>query len=171
MDIRAQLLKEHSRRNAEVIAQYVGDDPERFAQLMDCMLGDGGRVAQRAAYSLGIVIDAYPHLAGPYVKRLLDALDAPVHEAVQRCSIRTLQTCELPVRLHGRITTTMFAIIPDPRRSIAQRAFAITVAERMVRRYPELSGEFRSLLEGLATQRPSPAIRSRASKVLRSLDR
>lgn len=169
MDIRAQLLKEHGRRNAETIAAYVGDDPERFATLMHCLLDDMYRVGQRAAYSVGLVCEAHPHLAAPYLKRMLATLDAPVHEAVQRNSIRTMQFCELPEELHGRITEVMFARIADPQRSIAQRAFAITVAGRMVKLYPELMGEFRSLLEQASIQNPSPGIRSRVAKALRLL--
>lgn len=171
MDIRAQLLKAHGRVNAEAIADFVGDDKERFAVLMRCMLDDPYRVAQRAAHSVNLVCEGHPHLIKPYMKRLLDVLDTPVHEAVQRNSIRMMQFCELPKPLHGRITEAMFARIADPRRSIAQRAFAITVAMRMVKVYPELSDELRLLLEDALRVDPGPAIRSRATKaqkVLRS---
>lgn len=171
MDIRAQLLKEHGRRNAEAIADFVGDDPERFATLMRCMLDDVYRVGQRAAYSVSLACEAHPQLIRPYVKRLLDVLDAPVHEAVQRNSIRIMQFCELPKKLHGRITEAMFARIADPQRSIAQRAFAITVAERMARVYPELKDEFRLLLEDALRGDPGPAVRSRATKALRAMAR
>lgn len=169
MDIRAQLLKERGRRNAEAVADHVGRDPQRFAQLMQCVLDDTRLVGQRAAYSAGIVCDAYPHLADPYVERLLDTLDAPVHEAVQRNSIRTLQTCGLPKALHGRITGTMFAVLADPARSIAQRACAITVAARLVERYPALANEFGLLLEEVLLTDPGPGVRSRAVQTLRKL--
>jgi hypothetical protein len=171
MDIRAQLLQEHSRRNAEAIATHVGDDPERFAVLMRCMLEDDPRVGQRAAQSVGMVCARYPQLATPYVERLLDALDAPVREAVQRNSVRTLQYSALPARLHGRITNRMFDLIADPSRAIAQRAFAITVAGRMVERYPELTDEFRVLLERVSLEGASAGIRSRVAKALRTLGR
>lgn len=169
MDIRAQILKEHGRANAEAVADFVGDDAKRFAELMGYMLDDEYRVAQRAAYSVNLVCEAHPHLIKPYVKRLLDVLDQPVHEAVQRNSIRIMQHCELPKALHGRITEAMFARIADPKQSIAQRAFAITVAERMVQLYPELKDEFRLLLEDALRVDPGPAIRSRASKALKAM--
>lgn len=169
MDIRARILKEHSRANAEAIADFVGDDAQRFAELMGHMLDDEHRVAQRAAYSATIVCGRHPVLAKPYVKRLLDVLDRSVHEAVQRSAIWMMQECELPKALHGRITDAMFRRIADPQYAIAQRAYAITVALRMVRHYPELADEFRLLLEGALRVDPGPAIRSRATKALRAL--
>lgn len=171
MDIRAQLLKGNSRANAEAVAAHVGTDPERFRELMRCMLDDDSRTGQLASHSVSIVCDAHPDLAKPFLKRLLDTLDEPVHEAVQRNSVRIMQTCTLPKALHGRITGTMFSLVADPRRSIAQRAFAITVAGRMVKTYPELRDEFRLLLENALRVDPGPAIRSRANKALKALGR
>jgi hypothetical protein len=168
MDIRAQLLKEHSRANAEAIADVVGDDAQRFAELMRYMLDDEYRVAQRAAYSVNLVCEKHPLLIKPYLKRLLDVLDRPVHEAVQRNSIRIMQHYDLPKALHGRITQAMFGRIADPQFSIAQRAFAITVAQRMVNAYPELRDEFHFLLEDALRVDPGPAIRSRAHKAIRT---
>lgn len=171
MDIRAQLLKEHSRQNAETIAAYVGGDADRFAVLMRLVLHDDWLVGQRAAYSMALVCERQPHLATPYVERLLHTLDAPVHQAVQRNSIRTLQFCELPEPLHGRITEAMFARVGNPKAPLAQRAFAITVALRMAAAYPELQPELRLLLENALHNDPGPAVRSRATKALARLQR
>ncbi len=170
MDIRAQLEKAHSRANAQAIADHVGDDKARFAVLMDCMLEGTFQVAQRAAFSVGIACERHPHLAAPYVGRLLDMLEAPVHEAVKRNSLRIMQFCELPETLHGRIADLLFALVADPMRSIAQRAFAITVAMRMVQLYPELAGEFRTILEVVMRSGPSPAIRVRCRYAAEKLD-
>lgn len=169
MDIRTQLLKGNSRANAENVATYVGSNPGRFRILMQCMLDVDRRTGQLASHSVAIVCDTHPDLAVPYVGRLLGTLDAPVHEAVQRNSIRIMQTCTLPKGLHGRITSVMFALIADPQRSIAQRAFAITVAMRMVQLYPELNQEMVLLLEDTLRVDPGPAIRSRAGKALKVL--
>lgn len=169
MDIRAQLLKGNSRTNAEAVALHVGTDPERFRELMRYMLDDDIRTGQLASQSVAIVCDNHPDLAKPFLKRLLNTLSEPVHEAVQRNSIRVMQTCTLPKALHGRITDTMFTVVANPERSIAQRAFAITVAGRMVKNYPELRGEFRLLLENVLRVDPGPAIRSRATKALKAI--
>ena len=48
MNLREALLKEHSKVQTMRIVEYVGDDKERFAQLMDLFLNDVYRVSQRA---------------------------------------------------------------------------------------------------------------------------
>ncbi len=171
MDIRTQLLKEHSRRNTEAIAHFVGHDAQRFAELMKLVLANEPRVAQRAAYAMSVACEENPHLTTPYLKQLIDVLDQDVHDGIHRNSIRIMQFCALPKRLHGRITETMFLRIAEPRHSIAVRAFAITVAERMVKLYPELRDEFKLLLEAALRVDPGPAIRSRATKALKALER
>ena len=107
MDIRTQLLKGNSRANAESVATYVGSDQGRFRILMQCMLDDDRRTGQLASHSVAIVCDTHPDLAVPYLGRLLGTLDAPVHEAVQRNSIRIMQRLQGHKRLiqgnHDRV--------------------------------------------------------------------
>jgi len=169
MDIRAHLHQGTSRNTADAIADHVGSDPRRFKELMRCMLDDDRRTGQLASHAATIVCDRHPELVAPYVARLLGTLGSPVHEAVQRNSIRMMQTCPLPKNLHGRITEAMFERIADPGASIAQRAFAITVAMRMVQLYPELKQEMTLLLEDALRVDPGPAVRSRAGKALKVL--
>jgi hypothetical protein len=39
MNIREALLEVHSKAQSTKIADFVGDDPKRFAELMKCLLG------------------------------------------------------------------------------------------------------------------------------------
>jgi hypothetical protein len=117
------------------------------------------------------VCEAHPSIGEPWAAKMLDRMERPGHEGVHRNIIRSLQFAVLPKKLHGRIFSKMSAIIPDPQHTIAQRAFAITVAMRMVETYPELSGEMHIILEAILHPDPGPAIRSRASKSLKKLQK
>ncbi|HEY0976303.1 MAG TPA: hypothetical protein VGE21_02440 [Flavobacteriales bacterium] len=169
MDIRAALANGHSKELSERIARYVGDDPERFGVLMEVLRNGTPELVQRAAWCVGMVCVEHPELATPWVGSMLDLLDRPMHAAVHRNIIRTFQFCELPEVLHGRLTDVMFAWINDATRAIACRAFAITVALRLAKLYPDLGRELRSILELVLRDDPGPAIRSRGGKALRSL--
>jgi len=169
MDIRASLEREHTKLLSQRIADYIGNDPKRFNVLMEVMLHGTPRLVQRAAWPMGMACDAHPELALPWLPKMLDLLAKPVHEAVHRNIVRTLQCCALPKRLHGRITGTMFAWIADPTKAIAPRASAITVALRLVDVYPELADELRLLLDDALRVDPGPAVRSRATKALKAL--
>jgi hypothetical protein len=139
--------------------------------LMDCLLHGTPCIVQRAAWPMSLACEAHPGLATPWLPRMLDQLDKPVHEAVHRNVVRTLQFCALPEKLRGRITEVMFTWIADPSRPIAARASAITVGTRLVALHPELADEFRLLLEDALRVDPGPAIRSRAGKALQWMQR
>jgi hypothetical protein len=171
MDIHAALEREHSKALSLRIARHIGTDPGRFSVLMGLMMHGTPRIIQRAAWPMGMACEAHPALATPWLPQMLDALDTPVHEAVHRNIVRTLQFCALPETLHGRLTDVMFTWIASPERPIAPRASAITVAMRLVGLYPELAGELRSLLEDLLRKRPPPALRSRGTHALGRLER
>ena len=58
MDIRAALAKEHSKKQSQLIAHYIGGDQERFDELMDLFLHDEEwRITQRAAWVLSHCAD------------------------------------------------------------------------------------------------------------------
>ena len=171
MDIRAELDRGHSKAISLRIAEHIGADPDRFAMLMHCLLRETPRIVQRAAWPMGMVCEAHPELAAPWITTMLDLLDEPVHEAVHRNIVRTFQFCALPKKHHGRLTEVVFAWIADARKPIAPRASAITVALRLVNIYSELADELRLLLEDALRVDPGPAIRSRATKVLKELSR
>lgn len=171
MDYRSALLHDRSKANIQRIADHIGDHPKRFAILMDLVLHGTDREAQLAAWPMSIACEAYPELGTPWMKKMLDLLDRTVHPGVHRNIIRAMQFCILPVALHGTITDRMFTLLQDPSKAIAVRAFSMTVALRMVIQYPELTDEYKLLLEDVLRTSPGPAVRSRAKKALRVLDR
>ena len=170
MDLRAELERGHSKPISLRIAEHIGADPDRFAVLMRCLLRETPRIVQRAAWPMGMVCEAHPELAVPWIATMLDLLDEPVHEAVHRNIVRTFQFCALPKKHHGRLTEAMFAWIADARKPIAPRASAISVALRLVKLYPELADELHLLVEEALRHDPGPAIRSRAIKAMRVLE-
>ncbi len=171
MDIAATLARGQSKARAMRVARYIGRDPDLFGELMQLLLHGDERTAQRAAWPFGILCQRRPAMAAPWLPDLLDLLERPAHEAVYRNVMRSLQFLEWPEELHGRITDLSFRWIGDVERSIAPRAFAITVALRMVVRYPDLGSEYVAILQQVMRQNPAPALRSRGRKALTVLER
>ena len=60
MNIRDALLEVHSKAQAAKIADYVGDNSERFAELMKHLLGPVYRLSQRAAWPVSYCIERHP---------------------------------------------------------------------------------------------------------------
>ena len=166
MDYGAALLTDRGKANIQCIADHVGSDRVRFAMLMELVVHGYPRQAQLASWPMSIACERHPRMVGPWVEKMLPLLERPVHQSVHRNLIRSMQFCGLPTKLHGRITSLMFAIVQDPSLSIASRAFSITVAMRMVRHYPDLAPEFSLILQHVLRTHPGPAVASRARKAL-----
>jgi hypothetical protein len=166
MDIRQALLAEHSKRQTTKIVDWVGDDPERFEELMRLFLGDVYRITQRSGWPLSNCVRKYPKLIRPYFAKLLKQLDRDdVHVAVRRNVVRLLQFVEIPKRYQGRIFDACYELLADPAQPVAVRCFSMSVAANIAKGQPELMDELRLV----ATEHPQVAtagIRARMRRVL-----
>jgi hypothetical protein len=166
MDIREALLEVHSKAQATKIADHIGDDPERFAELMKCMLGPVYRVSQRAAWPVSLCIERHPELIKPYWGKLAQQLEREdAHVAVRRNVARLLQFVDIPKRYQGRIFDACYNLLADPNETVAVRVFSMTVAAKIAKNEPELMEELRMI----ATKYPQAAtagFRVRARRAL-----
>lgn len=170
MDLRAQILLEHSKANALTVAGWIGQDAGRFKMLIDLFLKDDYRVVQRAAHIISMVAGKYPGMPLPYLSVLIEKMQEsgqPV--AVKRNVVRILQYLEIPEDLHGPVMNTCFDFLRDVKEAVAVRAFSMTVLARLAKHYPEIKQELRTVIEEGLEQHPTPGFRSRGLKVLAAL--
>jgi len=166
MNICEALLEVHSKDQAIKITDYVGDDPDRFADLMKLFLGPVYRISQRAAWPVSCCIESHPELVKPYFNVLIKQLERKeAHVAVRRNVARLLQFVEIPKRYEGRVFEACYELLSNPSEPVAVRVFSMTVAAKIAKGRPELMDELRLA----ATQHPEAAtagFRSRAHLVL-----
>jgi hypothetical protein len=170
MDLLKLLQKEHSKKQTDRIVDYIGDDKQRFAILMELFFKGEYRITQRAAWPLSYCVRYHPELITPWFKPLLDNLarkDIPV--AVIRNTVRLLQDTSIPKKFHGRVMSTCFDFIQSPDTPIAVKAFSLTILSNLSATYPEIRGELQLIIEEQWEQ-ATPAFRSRAKKILRQID-
>lgn len=168
MDIRAEILKEHSKENAEAIAAYVRASPERVAQLIELFLHDEYRVVQRLAQVVGKLADTHPQLIAPHLPQLVRRMNEHgVHVAVKRNVVRTLQYVDIPEALHGDVMNTCFDLLADPNEAVAVRVFSMTVLDKLSTQYPEIRQELKVIIEDVLEQGCTSGFRARAKKVLK----
>lgn len=148
MNIRDALLEVHSKARAEKIVDYVGHDPEKFAELMKLFLGPVYRVTQRAAWPVSYCIERHPELAKPYFGRLIEQLERDdAHVAVRRNVLRLLQFVEIPKRYRGRVFDASYDLFADVSQPVAVRCFAMTVAANLAKNNEDLMNELRLIAE------------------------
>jgi len=166
MDLQSALLKEHSKAQCDKIVRYIGNDKDRFAELMKLFFKGEYRVTQRAAWPMSYCVQQYPELIKPYFGQLAKKLETPgLHDSIPRNILRLLQYIDIPQKHQGRVMTACFDFIQSNDAAIAIKAFALTVLQNLSKKYPEILPELKTIIEERWEQETA-AFRSRAKKLI-----
>jgi hypothetical protein len=171
MDLKKEILKEHSKVQAHKLVDYVGSNASRFKDLVETYLAGPYRVTQRASWPLSIIAEHHPELFAPHLKKLLDFLTKPgIHDSVKRNTMRLLQFIDIPKRNYGQVAELGFEYLQSKKEPVAVKVFAMTVLSRIVKDEPDLRIELKMIIED---QLPysSAAFISRSKKVLKEIDK
>jgi hypothetical protein len=169
MNIQEALQAEHSKAQSDRIADYVGDDPVRFAELMESFLSEDKELSRRAGWALSHCADRRPALIEPHLEAMIRNLRKEVHVAVKRNTVRVLQYVEIPDELLGEAADICFGYLADHHETAAVKVFSMTVLANICRREPDLGNELRLLIE---EQMPyaSAGFRNRGRRILAGLN-
>jgi len=171
MDLREEVLKEHSKKQVLKIAAWIGNNEDRFRQFLHIFLNDEYRVVQRISWVLSVVAETHPGLVEKNIGRIVKELDAPdIHVAVKRNVIRVMQFLNIPVKHRARVFDHCISYIADPNETIAVRCFAMTVAAKIANYYPELFIELEQTIN-LLIKDSTPGLRARAKMVLKEIQK
>jgi hypothetical protein len=169
MNLELEILKEHSKRNTEKIARWIGDHPQRFEQLLLLFLNGEHLITQRSAWILGICVEKNPLLIKPWLTKVIKKMQEPgVHNAVKRNVVRILQFIPIPRSQQGVVANLCFDFLKSLDAPIAVKAFSMTVLANIARCEPDLKNELFPVIDQLV-QFGGPGIQSRGKKVLQQL--
>ncbi len=174
MNIFQQLEITHSKENSLKVIDYIGEDQQKFGELMDCffMQTKDYRVPQRAAHVVSLTFDKRPELLIPYIPKLIQELTRKtLRNSLKRNILRILQFCEIDEKDRGIVYDRTFELMSNPQEEIAVRAFSMTVLYKISQFYPELKPELKSaILYVLEEPCSSPGVRSRGNNLLKKLN-
>lgn len=166
MDLRNQILKEHTKENCKKIVDWVGNDLRRFNELFHLFLEDENRVTQRAAWPMSYCVIAHPHLMRNNFEKLIGNLNKPnLHNAIKRNTVRLLQSIEIPKKYEGAVMDICFSYVASPTETVAVKAFALTILGNLSRKYSEIIPEIKMLIEDQLPHQTA-AFKARAKKLL-----
>ena len=169
MNLRETILAEHSKANCTRIVKWVGNNQQRFDELLNLFLNDEYRVVQRAGWPISNLVIAYPQLIQKHFTKLLQNVKKPgIHDAVKRNTVRLLQDITIPERFHGKVMNLCFDYIISPSEKVAVKAFSLTILEKLAMRYPEIKPELKTIIED-RWDFETAAFKSRAKKILKKL--
>lgn len=169
MNLEYEILREHSQRQSEKIATWIGRNPKRFALLMELFLHGEYRVVQRASWVVSRCGESHPELIEPWLSPMINrARDHEVHNAVKRNVVRVLQFVDIPRRHQGSAAALCFDFLSSRDAPVAVKVFSMTVLASIAVKEPDLKNEVRLIIEQMMPF-GSAGIQSRGKKILRRL--
>ena len=168
MNIKAELLKEHSKPQTIKIVRYIGSHQSRFDELLDLVLNADRKIAQRASWVMTHCVEANPQLIIPHLTTLLKNLQNPVHDAIKRNTLRSLEFVDIPENVMGLAAEICFDFLDSTKEAVATRVFSMSALYKICQSEPELSDELKLVIEDHYPH-GSAGFKSRAKKVLEGL--
>jgi len=170
MQIKAQLLTEHSKKNTDRIRKYIGTNERKLAQLMNCFFANEYQVSQRAAMVVSAVFDNSPELIVPFTHQLIDhLLTETFHIAIKRNIIRILQFVEIPEEKVSVVFDHCLQNIVSKNEPIAVKGFSMKVLNNICDHFPELKHEVIPVIQLELERNESAGVLNRGKKVLEAL--
>jgi hypothetical protein len=172
MNLREEILFEHSKAQCSKIVAWVGDSQQRFNELFKLFVSDAEyRVVQRAAWPVSYCVEAHPGLIKSNFSKLIKKLHQPnLHDAVKRNSMRLLQHIDIPEKYQGDVMNICFTYVESQTEAIATKAFAMTVLGNLSNLYPEIIPEIKLLINDQLPH-ATPGFKSRARALLKQFEK
>lgn len=171
MDLRKEILKEHTRAQRDRIVEWVGDSQLRFDHLFELFLNDEYRVVQRASWPVSICVENHPAFINNKFSRLIKKLKQPeLHDAVKRNTMRLLQFVTIPKKYQGAIMNQCFAYLSSASEAVAIKVFSMGVLGNLSKLYPEIIPEIKLLIEE-QMPRQTAGFKSRAKHLLQEFEK
>lgn len=166
MDLRTEILREHSKRQCLLIINHVSNSQTEFDKLFGLFIKDATTVMQRAGWPAAYLVRSYPFLIEKHLVKLIDYLKQDrLHQGCRRNGFAMLDAITIPEQFHGEVMDLCFKCFESPEESIAAKANILSILTKLAKVYPEIIPEIGLLIQFQSQPLPA-AIRSRAKVFL-----
>jgi len=162
------LMVETSRRNTDLVADLVYQDPSIFNELISVYLRAEEPVSRRAAWIVDTVSEKLPELLKPFIPDIIAQLPGFSHDGLKRHSLRMLTRYNIGENESGHLISYCFDILSKPLESIAVKVHAMEILYRMSCQEPDLKNELAETIEW-RMEEESAGFRNRGMKILKHL--
>ncbi|MBK8848189.1 MAG: hypothetical protein IPO27_17295 [Bacteroidetes bacterium] len=169
MELRKSFNTKFSKETLKQVIHWIGNDKEKFDQLMQCFFDSNVNIAFRAGWTASDIMLKNPDMAKPYLVKLINALKRPLPDSVRRNILRTLQKVKTPENRMSLVYHHAMCSITNPKDAIAIRCYALTTAAQICKKFPELIPELQQAITLYMLPNATPAIKSRIKSILKEL--
>ncbi|MFT4661018.1 MAG: hypothetical protein ACI8XB_001289 [Patiriisocius sp.] len=171
MNLKNEILYEHSKRNMLRSGKLIGSDKSKFKILIKMMLGNVIREQQLAAAVFFHCIEANPSWLAKHIPSLVKKIQMDeTHNALRRNFFRVLQYRSISQKHQGIIYNLGMDRMLDIKETVAVKAFAMTALFNICKEEPELKNELALVIKDVM-RCGKVAVTGRGSKILRVMDK
>jgi hypothetical protein len=164
-------MGEQSRRNVDLITQWIDTDEDRFNALVAIILLNEEPVSRRAAWVFSHLVEKYPYLVNNHVVDLISSLRSFSHTGLIRCVLRVfaLNNPTLPEELQGELVDVCFQWGSDLKIPVGVRVHCFDIIFNMSKIYSELKPELLEMVRHELRNSESAGMISRCKKLEKTL--
>ncbi len=142
-----QLNAEMSRRNIDVVTDFILKNPEHIPFLIDIAFSDDKNLSLRAAWTLDKVSEKNINLLNNYLSSIIKKLPEIKRTGTLREITKVLILQNIPQKYESLILDFCISVIESVKQPVAVKANCMTLIFKLLPKYPELKNEITEIIE------------------------
>ncbi len=163
-------LYDSGRKTADMAVEAVGNDPGRFAHLLNLSFTTSYPLCMRSARVIQLSCEKNQTLILPYLDEVIMKICSTKEQGVKRSYLKVIaDVIDFSlIKDNSGLLQACFDWLISPKEAISVRYYCIAIIEKFCMYEPELKPEFRSSLE-FCLDEASSGFRNRALKAMKRL--
>ena len=151
------------------IIKYIGNNPDRFAALIEVVLENDDTSSKYASWMISHCMKGQPSIILPHVADLIQNLGKPGrNDSVLRSTVKALSIIEIPEPLQGHALQHCFDLLLNPKIIVSIQVHAMQTAFNISQNEPDLLKELQLVIED-NLENGSAGYQSRGRSILRQI--
>ena len=163
-------MAEHSRAQAEMIADIIVQKPVLLDELLKIVFADEEPISRRAAWPLRFIHEKEKRLLENYFPIIVIKLPEIKCVATQRNLLYILAYSHIPEFYYGRLLEFTSKVLLNTSSSVASIIYSIDIFFNLSKNEPDLLNELKLMLE-LLLPNATAGVKSKSMKILKKIEK
>lgn len=164
------IMAEHSRAQAEMIADIIVQKPELLDELLEIIFADEEPVSRRAAWPLRFIHEKDEQLLISNLPIIVKQLPKVKSIAVQRNLLYILAYSDIPESCQGELLQYSSEVLLNTDSSVASLIYSLDIFYNIAITEPDLLNELKLIID-LLLPNATAGVRSKSMKILRKIEK
>lgn len=163
-------MAEHSRLQADFIADIVLKKPELIDELIQIVFSNKEPLSRRASWPMRIISDRNAMVLQPYLPFIIEKIPNIKSVSILRAMLAILVNSDIPENHQGEMLQFTSQILINSNSPVALLIYSSDIFYKLSLKEPELLNELRLMLEQLLPF-GSAGVKSKCRKILKKIEK